>query len=42
LATPPVEAAAGRLDFFVTVEDAVAPASARPSGKVVLGDPRTF
>ncbi len=39
---PAVKAVAGRLDFFVTVEDAVAPASARPSGNVVLGDPRTF
>jgi len=35
--TPGAKAAAGRLDFFVTEEDATAPAPIRPRGTVVLG-----
>jgi anti-sigma-K factor RskA len=39
---PASEAKPGRVDFFVTAEDAAAPESTRPTGKVVLGGQRTF
>jgi anti-sigma-K factor RskA len=39
---PTSEAKPGRVDFFVTAEDAAAPESTRPTGKIVLGGQRTF
>jgi hypothetical protein len=39
---PGFKARSGSLDFFVTTEKTMASESARPSGKVVLGNQRTF
>lgn len=41
-ASPVFKVVPGCLDFFVTTEDATAPGSTGPSGKVVLGDRRSF
>jgi anti-sigma-K factor RskA len=40
--SPAFKAGPSCLDFFVTTEDVRAPGTAGPSGKVVLGDQRTF
>jgi len=40
--SPNLDARPDRLDFFVTIEDNAASGSARPTGKVVIGDGRFF